>query len=188
MFRRQKPKSEDFKINGYGKDFIEDISNKKTNTILKGSKLTGDITVSCDLELSGEVEGNINSEENSNIVIKGTCKGNIKTRGGSVDIEGELINGDIVAGGDVKISGKFNGGVVKAKGKIYVNGEFRGKLESNEVEVGPNARGKGEIFYSDYISISRGAQIEAQISQIKEELKAVKKLPDMRVINIEHPH
>ncbi len=29
------------------------------NTILKGSKLIGDISVTCDLELDGDVEGNI---------------------------------------------------------------------------------------------------------------------------------
>lgn len=186
LFRKEEPKTENTKTNGYEKDSVKDISNQKTNTILKGSKLTGDINISCDLELSGEVEGNINSEESSNIVIKGICKGNIRTRGGNVDIEGELINGDIIAGGDVKISGKFNGGMVKAKGKIYVNGEFKGKLEGNEVEVGSNARGKGELFYNEYISVSRGAQIEAQIGQIEEEPKTVKKFPDIRVVNIEH--
>lgn len=187
MFRKREPKPEDIKVNEHGKDFVMDVSKQKINTILKGSKLTGDINVTCDLELSGEVEGNISSEQNSNIVIKGICKGNIKTREGNVDIEGELINGDIIAGGDAKITGKFNGGMVKAKGKIYVNGEFKGKLESNEIEIGPNAQGKGELLYNEYISISRGAQVEVQISQIHEELKVVKKSTDMKVVNIEPP-
>lgn len=152
------------------------ISKRGVNTILKGSKLVGDINVTCDLELSGDVEGNIKATEDSNIVIKGTCSGNIETKGGSVDIDGELKSGNILAGNDVKISGKFNGGEIKAKGKIYVNGEFNGKLEGNEVEIGSKAHGTGEIIYKEHISISKGAKVEIQISriQVQEELKVVK--------------
>lgn len=187
MFKKREQNLEDVKMNDYEKDYVKEVSKQKVNTILKGSKLTGDINVSYDLELSGEVEGNITSEQNSNIVIKGICKGNIKTREGNVNIEGELANGDIIAGGDVKITGKFNGGKVEAKEKIYINGEFHGKLEGNEIEVGPNAKGKGELCYGEYISISRGAKVEVHISQIQGELKAKKKSTDMKVVNLELP-
>jgi cytoskeletal protein CcmA (bactofilin family) len=158
---------------------------QKTNTILKGSKLIGDIIVTCDLELSGEIEGNITSEQDSNIIIKGACKGNIETRGGDVSIEGELHDGNISAGNDVKIYGRFNGGVIKAKGKIHINGEFNGKLEGNEIEIGAEAQGKGEIFYREYISISKGADFQGQISKIPSELKLVKTDTDSTVVSIE---
>jgi len=151
--------------------------SSSVNKILKGSKLIGDINVTCDLELSGDVEGNITSTQESNILIKGVCKGNIETKEGSVDIEGELSGGNITAGKDVKISGRFNGGEVKAVGKIFVDGEFNGKLEGNDIEIGPNSSGKGEIFYKEYISISRGAKIDVQISQTREALKEVKTPP-----------
>ena len=150
------------------------VRSTNVNKILKGSKLTGDINVTCDLELSGDVEGNITSMQKSNILIKGVCKGNIETKEGSVDIEGELRGGNITAGKDVKISGKFKGGEVKALGKIFVDGEFNGKLEGNEIEIGANSSGKGEIFYKEYISISKGAKVEVQISQTKEAFKEVK--------------
>ena len=156
------------------------ITSSSVNKILKGSKLIGDINVTCDLELSGDVEGNITSMQNSNIQIKGVCNGNIETKEGSVDIEGELSGGNITAGKDVKISGKFNGGEVKAEGKIFVDGEFNGKLEGNDIEIGANASGKGEIFYKEYISISKGAQVEVQISQTREALKGVKTPPTTR--------
>ncbi len=159
-------------------------SPKQSNTILKGSKLIGDINVTSDLEISGDVEGNIKSEQNSNIVLRGKCKGNIETREGSVNIDGSLEGGNITAGKDVTISGKFSGGEVKAKNKIYVNGEFDGKLEANEIEIGSNALGKGELRYKEYISISRGAKIEAQISQTQIELKAVKDTPQKKVVEI----
>ena len=187
MFKKWAAEMDDVKTGGNGND-ITNVSDensgnkirhettgiKKVNTIMKGSKLTGDINVSCDLELSGDVEGNITSEQNCNIVIKGTCKGNIETREGNVTIDGELSAGNITAGSDVRINGKFNGGEVKAKGKIYINGEFNGKLEGNEIEIGPDARGQGELFYREYISISRGAKVEGNICQYQKELKLVK--------------
>jgi cytoskeletal protein CcmA (bactofilin family) len=150
------------------------VTNLSVNKILKGSKLLGDINVTCDLELSGDVEGNITSMQGSNILIKGLCKGNIETKDGSVDIEGELSSGNITAGKDVKITGKFNGGEVQAVGKIFIDGEFNGKLEGNEIEIGPNSVGKGEIFYKEYISISKGAKLEVQISQSREALREIK--------------
>lgn len=76
------------KIENYEKDFAKDIDKQMSNvknTILKGSKLIGDINITCDLELSGDVKGNITSEKNSNIVIKGTCNGNIETKEGNVN-------------------------------------------------------------------------------------------------------
>jgi cytoskeletal protein CcmA (bactofilin family) len=159
-------------------------SNGDVNTILKGSKLVGDINVTCDLKLSGDVEGNITSEGKSDIVIQGICKGNIITKEGSVDIEGELVKGNITAGKNVTISGKFKGGEAKAEGKIYVNGAFNGKLEANEIEIGPNASGKGELLYREYISIAKGAKLEAQISQVQNGLKVVKDPGEKKVVEI----
>ena len=202
MFKKWASESEmeEVKTDNNGKDITNDINKKtgneirhetvsdeKVNTILKGSKLIGNINVSCDLELSGDVEGNITSEGNSRIVIKGTCKGNIKTKEGNVDIEGELNTGNITAGNDVRITGKFNGGEVTAKGRIYINGEFNGKLEGNEIEIGPNARGKGELFYRENISVSRGAKIEGQICRIQKELTLVKGSHERKVVDIKTP-
>jgi cytoskeletal protein CcmA (bactofilin family) len=160
------------------------MKSNNINTILKGSKLIGDINVTCDMKLSGDVEGNITSEKNSNIIIQGTCKGNIVTGEGSVDIEGELSGGNITSGGNVRLVGKFNGGDVTAKGKVYVNGEFNGKLEGSEIEIGPNACGKGEFLYREFISIAKGAKIEAQISRVQQELQIIKNTPEKRGVDI----
>ena len=178
---------EDAEMNDYAKDSAQFFSEQKINTILKGSKLTGDINISYDLELDGDVEGNITSEQKSNIVIKGHCKGNIKTKEGNVDIEGRMSKGDIIAGGEVKITGKFDGGKIEAKGKIYVNGEFNGKLESNEIEIGAGAQGKGELFYKEYVSIAKGAKVEVHISQLQGGQKEAKKTADAKIVNLERP-
>jgi cytoskeletal protein CcmA (bactofilin family) len=162
---------------------VESKKSDGVNKILRGSKLSGNINVTCDMELSGDVEGNITSEQDSSIVIKGSCKGNIETKGGSVVIDGRLSEGNIIAGKDVTISGKFDGGEIRAKGRVYINGEFNGKLEGNEVELGARAQGKGEISYMENISIAKGAKIEVQISKGQKELKLVKNEPDNKTVN-----
>jgi cytoskeletal protein CcmA (bactofilin family) len=150
-------------------------ASKKANAILKGSKLVGDINITSDLELSGDVEGSIKSLKDSNIVLKGTCKGNIDTKEGSVYIEGSLEGGSIAAGNEVSVTGKFHGAGIKAVNRIYVNGEFNGRLEANEIEIGPKAVGKGELNYKETISIARGAKVNVQVGQAQPELKVVDK-------------
>jgi cytoskeletal protein CcmA (bactofilin family) len=196
MFNKRETDIEEVKMNAYENVSREYESKPKTqnsNTILKGSKLLGDITIIQDLEVHGDVEGNITAVQKSNIFIRGNCKGNIETKEGSVEIEGEMSDGDIVAGGNVKLIGKFDGGKIEAKEKIFINGEFHGKLESNEIEIGSKAQGKGEIFYREYISIQKGAKVEAQISKRQEERKQEerkqeKKSVDSKVIALEFPN
>ena len=160
---------------------------RKVNNILKGSKVTGDINVTCDLVLSGDVVGNITARDNSSIVIKGSCKGNIESGRGDVDIRGELRSGNITTDGNVSISGKFTGGEVKAGGKIFVNCEFTGRLEGTEIEIGANAHVKGELFYKEYISVSRGAKVEVHLCRIQEETKKEHKTTEKKVQDIKPP-
>jgi cytoskeletal protein CcmA (bactofilin family) len=139
------------------------------NIISKGSKITGNIVVSQDLQMNCDIEGNITAENNASIFIKGTCKGNIEAKGGSVEIEGEMSGGNISAGGYVKVTGKFLGGKIQAKDRIHINGEFSGSLESNEVELGSAARGKGEILYKETLCIQKGAKVEGKITRAEAE-------------------
>jgi cytoskeletal protein CcmA (bactofilin family) len=145
----------------------ENTDKRKTNNIIKGSKVTGDISVSCDLVVSGNVVGNITALEDSNVVIKGSCKGNIETRRGD--------------------AGKFTGGEVKAGGKIYVNCEFTGRLEGNEIEIGAHAHIRGELFYKEFITISRGAKVEVHLSRIEKESKGENKTPKNKVVEMKPP-
>jgi cytoskeletal protein CcmA (bactofilin family) len=165
----------------------EHTHERKVNTILRGSKVTGDINVSGDLVLNGDVEGNITAREDSNILIKGSCKGNIKTGRGNVDVRGELQGGNISTEGNVSISGKFTGGEVKAGGKIYVNCEFTGRLEANEIEIGAHAHIKGKLFYKEFITVSRGAKVEVHLCKMLEEKKEGYKTPEKKVVDLKPP-
>jgi cytoskeletal protein CcmA (bactofilin family) len=174
MFKKREPSTEDPGLDDVRLPAVKELIGRASNTILKGNKLMGDINVTCDLELSGDIEGNIISKTDSNIIIKGSCSGNIETKGGKVDIEGSMLRGNIYTGSEVRITGKFNGGEIVSKGKIYINGEFTGKLEGKEIEIGPNAKGNGKLLYRENISIARGAIIEGQICQAQQELVLLK--------------
>ncbi len=179
--QEEEVKVENLNMGNYTKKSVGPTDKSKSNIFLKGSKVIGDIQFTDDFVLEGSVEGNINSEGKSNIIVKGNCKGTIKTEGGNVKIEGHMSGGDIIAGGDIKITGSFKGGKAEAKGKLSVNGEFSGKLESNEIEIGQDARGKGDIFYNESISITKGAKIEVNINQIsskQSKQQDTKKIPN----------
>ncbi len=156
-------------------------AEQEINTICKGSKITGNMVVSQDLQMNGDLEGNITAENNASIFIKGTCKGNIDAKGGSVEIEGEMSGGNISAGGYVKVTGKFLGGKIQAKDKIHINGEFTGSLESNEVELGSEARGKGEILFKEAICIQRGAKLDGKVTRVEvERIPGPERKPERR--------
>jgi cytoskeletal protein CcmA (bactofilin family) len=178
MFKRKEHSIVDTGMEEIQQPKVKIPESRSSNTILKGNKLIGDISITCDLELSGDIEGNIVSKTDSNIIIKGSCIGDIETKGGRVEIEGDLVNGNISAGSDVKITGKFNGGEVVSDGKIFLDGEFTGRLEGREIEIGSNAHGKGELFYRENISIARGASVEGRISHAQQELVLLKSPPE----------
>ncbi len=68
-----------------------------------------------------------------------------------------------------------------------MNGEFNGKLEGNEIEIGTDTHGKGELLYREYISIAKGADIECKISRIPVELKLVKNSSEDQNEDIKRP-
>lgn len=141
---------------------------KKPNFLVQGSRLIGNVTVSSDLEISGEVQGNITAKESASICVKGTCKGSIETQQGDVILEGSLSEGNIKSGGDVTILGCFRGESVHAEGKASINGDFHGVLHAREVEIGPQAKIRGEIHYMDSFSVEKGAAIGCQLIHLNE--------------------
>lgn len=185
MFKKKEYTSDNTDLDYSVMNSVENIDKHKTNSILKGSKLTGDILISYDLQLDGDVEGKITAEQQSNVVIKGNCRGSINVKEGNVDIEGQMSDGDIIAGGNVSVTGTFNGGKIEAKGKISVNGKFNGTLNGREIEIGPDAEGTGDLFYRESISIAKGASVEIQIKKTGELQKKPKELADAEVVNIE---
>jgi len=136
---------------------------QETNQLMEGSKVTGDLWVSSNLELGGEVTGNITSQAHSTILLRGICR-----------------EGDISAGGDIEITGVFEGGEITSQGRCLINGECYGKVEAFEVELGSQAKVSGEIIYHSSIQISEGAQIEAKISYKPKDMNRAASLTSWR--------
>ena len=55
-------------------------SDSTTTIITAGTKITGNINLSCNLYIDGYFEGNINSEQEINIGKNGKIKGEINTK------------------------------------------------------------------------------------------------------------
>jgi len=121
------------------------------------------------------------------IGIQGTCNGSVQTKKGNIIVAGQLHNGNIISGGSVTVTGSFKGGEIKAKDKIYIDGSFEGKLESNEIEVGPQTEGKGEIIYGEFISIARGAKIEAKVIHGKKRIDSEKRSSNGKIVAMPPP-
>lgn len=184
MFKKREEDTDSINLDYTVMNTVESGAKEKMNTILKGSRLTGNITISCDLELDGDIEGNITAEKNACISIKGTCRGNINTQGGSVSIIGEMESGDIISGGDVKITGTFRGGKIEAQGKISVDGEFHGKLQGRSIEIGAGTKGQGEMIYKEHISVSQGAKVQGQLTCSDTKDTVQKKPAETKVVNL----
>ena len=157
-------------------DRDKDLSHHRTNILVKGSDICGDIQVSGDLLLSGDILGDISSDTKSNVTVQGTCKGNIKT-GGNVTVFGSVEQGDITSSGAVTINGSFRGGGARANEKITVKGTFSGMLQSKEILLGANAEGMAEIIYEENISVEKGAKIQGRISMGKMSAEAKRTIP-----------
>ena len=193
MFQKKETipgKGEPFQQEPERQDYLDTVAlNKKAgkpvNTVLKGSRITGDIKVSCDVEVSGEVQGNITSEGDAKIHIQGMCKGSLQTEDGDIVVSGELSDGNIISGGSVTVTGSFKGGEISAKDKLSIDGILEGKIKAKEVEIGAKTTGTAEITYTDFISIAKGAKINGSIKhQAKKSEETDKTMGNGRIVSI----
>jgi len=53
---------------------------KGVNAIYKGSKIVGNIVISQDLQIDGDIEGNITAENNASIFIKAPARGILRPK------------------------------------------------------------------------------------------------------------
>jgi len=120
-----------------------DIANKSNSTdsnttiITAGAKLTGEVELSCNLYIDGELEGSINSSKEVNVGKNGHVKGNIVTN--RLVVQG-YVEGSVVADRvEIKAAGHVNGEITSIELVIESKGIFEGnsivKNSSNHVVV-----------------------------------------------------
>ena len=120
-----------------------DIANKSNSTdsnttiITAGAKLSGEVELSCNLYIDGELEGSINSSKEVNVGKNGHVKGNIVTN--RLVVQG-YVEGSVVADRvEIKAAGHVNGEITSIELVIESKGIFEGnsivKNSSNHVVV-----------------------------------------------------
>ena len=99
-----------------------DVTNKssstdaKTTIITAGAKITGEVELSCNLYIDGELEGSINSSKEVNVGKNGHVKGNIVTN--------RLV-----------VQGYVEGSVEAERVEIKAAGHMRGEITSTELII-----------------------------------------------------
>ena len=142
------------------------VLSDETAQLLAGVKITGNIVSDGNLELGGEVEGDIDILGKIN--VSGAVCGNIKA--GEIYAEGAEINGSITCEGSVKIGqgaviiGDLNGASAVIAGAVKGNIDVKGP-----VILADTAIVMGDIR-SASVQISNGAAIEGMCSQVYAEV------------------
>jgi cytoskeletal protein CcmA (bactofilin family) len=101
-----------------------DKTDSNTAIITAGAKIKGEITLTCNLYIDGELEGVINSSKEVNVGKNGRVKGDIRTKRLVVQgsVEGS-IDADRV---EIKAAGHVNGEISSVELIIESKGIFEG--------------------------------------------------------------
>jgi cytoskeletal protein CcmA (bactofilin family) len=127
-----------------------DIANKSssqdsnTTIITTGAKITGEVELSCNLYIDGELNGSITSSKEVNVGKNGHVKGNIVTN--RLVVQG-YIEGSVEADRvEIKAAGHVNGEITSIELVIESKGIFEGnsivKNSSNHASLEKKAAPK----------------------------------------------
>lgn len=114
-----------------------------TTIITAGSKIKGEMALSCNLYIDGEFEGIIDSQNEVNIGKNGHIKGDVKTN--RLVVQG-YIEGNISADRvEIKSDGKVSGTVESIEFVIEPKGIFEGSSIVKTVKSIPELKSKQKI-------------------------------------------
>jgi cytoskeletal protein CcmA (bactofilin family) len=117
------------------------------------------------------------------VTLAGTINRSARFGGGKVTLEpGARINGNATFGaGELNVAGEVTGYLLAGGGRIYINGPIGGdvRLGGGDIELGPDARIKGNLLYRSRNELKRatGAQV----------LGSVKRLPSQKPMRAPEP-
>lgn len=101
-----------------------DSADSNTTIITAGAKITGEVELSCNLYIDGELEGGINSSKEVNVGKNGHVKGNIITN--RLVVQG-YVEGSVEADRvEIKAAGHVNGEITSIELVIESKGIFEG--------------------------------------------------------------
>ena len=99
-------------------------TDSNTAIITAGAKITGEVELSCNLYIDGELDGSINSSKEVNVGKNGRVKGNIITN--RLVVQG-YVEGSVEADRvEIKAAGHVNGEITSIELVIESKGIFEG--------------------------------------------------------------
>ncbi|QOP45163.1 polymer-forming cytoskeletal family protein [Sulfurimonas paralvinellae] len=119
-------------------------TDSNTTIITAGAKITGEVELSCNLYIDGELEGSITSSKEVNVGKNGHVKGNIVTN--RLVVQG-YVEGSVEADRvEIKAAGHVNGEITSIELVIESKGVFEGnsivKNSSNHANIEKTATAK----------------------------------------------
>jgi len=105
-------------------------ANSNTTIITAGAKLKGELELSCNIYIDGEIEGRINSSKEINIGKNGSVRGNITTQ--------RLV-----------VQGYMEGTVDAQSVEIKAAGRVSGEIHSNELIIESKGIFEGNSIVKD---------------------------------------
>ncbi|MEN4053616.1 MULTISPECIES: polymer-forming cytoskeletal protein [Sulfurimonas] len=116
-------------------------TDSNTAIITAGAKITGEVELSCNLYIDGELDGSINSSKEVNVGKNGRVKGNIVTN--RLVVQG-YVEGSVEADRvEIKAAGHVNGEITSIELVIESKGIFEGnsivKNSSNHAVIDKTA-------------------------------------------------
>ncbi len=106
------------------------------------------------------------------ISLASTIDRNARVAGGKVTLQrGARINGNATfAGGELNVAGDVAGHLLAGGGQIYIDGPVGGdvRVAGGDIELGPNARIKGNLRYRSRHELHRspGAQVSGTVERL----------------------
>ena len=115
---------------------LESVKTDANTTIITaGARIKGELELTCNLYVDGELEGVINSQKDVNIGKNGKVKGTIKTN--RLVVQGNL-EGNVDANRvEIKASGRIQGEVIATELIIESKGIFEGTSSIKDAQSSP---------------------------------------------------
>lgn len=99
-------------------------TDSNTTIITAGAKIRGELELSCNLYIDGELEGSIESSQEVNVGKNGHVKGNIVTQ--RLVIQGHVEGSVDAQRVDIKAAGRMSGEIISNELVIESKGIFEG--------------------------------------------------------------
>jgi cytoskeletal protein CcmA (bactofilin family) len=108
-------------------------TDSNTTIVTAGAKIKGEITLSCNLYIDGELEGEINSSKEVNIGKSGTVKGTLRAE--NLIVQGYLEGSIDASRVEIKAEGRVSGEIISKELIIEAKGIFEGNSIVKDAKV-----------------------------------------------------